>query len=218
MDIPHITRRNLIATAVTGGAAALLAQPAGLIDKAAAAVDPACDPHAAVDPFGIHQAGITTPAPEHLQLAAFDLVPGTTRAQLIELLQEWQAAIALLTRGLPLPDAALPDKAPADTGEALSQRADQLTITIGFGPSLFDDRFGLAAQRPAALVELPAFTGDALVPARKGGDLSVQCCAGTRLVAEHGLRTLARLAADRAIVRWAQAGFNEPPANPADGS
>ncbi len=218
MDIPHITRRNLIATAVTGGAAALLAQPAGLIDRAAAAVDPACDPHAAVDPFGIHQAGITTPAPEHLQLAAFDLVAGTTRAQLIELLQEWQAAITLLTRGQPLPDAARPDEAPADTGEALSQRADQLTITIGFGPSLFDDRFGLAPQRPAALVDLPAFAGDALVPARSGGDLSVQCCAGTRLVAEHGLRTLARLAAGRAVVRWTQAGFNEPPANPADGS
>jgi deferrochelatase/peroxidase EfeB len=218
MDIPHITRRSLIASAVTGGAAALLAQPAGLIEKAAAAADPACDPHGAVSPFGIHQAGIATPAPEHLQLAAFDLVAGTTRAQLIELLQEWQNAISLLTRGLPLPDAALPDEAPADTGEALSQRADHLTITIGFGTSLFDDRFGLASQRPAALVDLPAFTGDALVPTRSGGDLSVQCCSDTRLVAEHGLRTLARMAAGRAVVRWVQAGFNEPPSNPADGS
>ena len=218
MDIPHITRRSLIASAVTGGAAALLAQPAGLIEQATAAANPACDPHAAVSPFGIHQAGITTPAPEHLQLAAFDLEPGTTRAQLVDLLQTWQGAINLLTQGLPLPDAGAPDKAPADTGEALSQRADHLTITIGFGPSLFDARFGLAAQRPAALVDIPAFTGDALDPARSLGDLSVQCCSDSRLVAEHGLRTLARLAAGRATVRWAQAGFNEPPSNPADGS
>ena len=218
MDIPHITRRSLIASAVTGGAAALLVQPASLLEKANAAANPACDPHSSVNPFGIHQAGITTSAPEHLQLAAFDLVPGTTRQQLVELLQAWQGAIGLLTRGLPLPDAGEPDKAPADTGEALSQRADRLTITIGFGPSLFDGRFGLADQRPAALVDLPAFTGDAIDPARSHGDLSVQCCAETRLVAEHALRTLARLATGRATVRWTQAGFNEPPSNPADGA
>lgn len=218
MDIPHITRRSLIASAVTGGAAALLVQPASLLEKANAAANPACDPHSSVNPFGIHQAGITTSAPEHLQLAAFDLVPGTTRQQLVELLQAWQGAIGLLTRGLPLPDAGEPDKAPADTGEALSQRADRLTITIGFGPSLFDARFGLADQRPAALVDLPAFTGDAIDPARSNGDLSVQCCAETRLVAEHALRTLARLATGRATVRWTQAGFNEPPSNPADGA
>jgi deferrochelatase/peroxidase EfeB len=218
MDIPHITRRSLIATAITGGAAALIAQPVGLIEKANAAANPACDPHAAVDPFGIHQAGITTSAPEHLQLAAFDLAPGTTRAELVALLQTWQGAINTLTKGLPLPDAGDPEKAPADTGEALGQRADRLTITIGFGPSLFDGRFGLAAQRPAALVDIPAFTGDALDPSRSNGDLSVQCCSDTRLVAEHALRTLARLATGRATVRWTQSGFNEPPANPADGS
>ncbi|MEI6688245.1 MAG: Dyp-type peroxidase [Thermoleophilia bacterium] len=218
MDIPHTTRRSLIASAFTVGAAALLVQPVGLIEKANAAVNPACDPHATVDPFGIHQAGITTSAPEHLQLAAFDLVPGTTRQQLVDLLQNWQGAINMLTKGLPLPDAGDPDKAPADTGEALSQRADRLTITIGFGPSLFDGRFGLASQRPAALVDLPAFAGDALDAARSNGDLSVQCCSETRLVAEHALRTLARLATGRATVRWTQSGFNEPPTNPADGS
>ena len=108
MDIPHITRRSLIASAVTGGAAALLVQPASLLEKANAAANPACDPHSSVDPYGVHQAGITTSAPEHLQLAAFDLVPGTTRPQLVELLQAWQGAIGLLTRGLPLPDAGSP--------------------------------------------------------------------------------------------------------------
>ena len=218
MHTPRISRRNLIATAVVGGAAALLAQPTALLDQALAGNDPGCDPHAAIDPFGLHQAGIVTPAPQHLQLAAFDLAPDSTRDDLIALLQTWQGAIVLLAKGQPLPDAGEPDKAPADTGEALSQRADRLTVTIGFGASLFDARFGLAAQRPAALVDLPAFTGDALNPARSHGDLSVQCCAETRLVAEHALRTLARLATGRATLRWTQAGFNEPPANPADGS
>ena len=218
MHVPSLTRRRILTAAASTGAAALLAQPAGIIDKAVAAANPACDPHAAVNPYGISQAGITTSPPEHLQFAAFDLAPETTRAQLIVLLQTWQGAINTLTQGQPLPDSGEPDKAPADTGEALGQRADRLTITIGFGPSLFDGRFGLSTLRPAALVDIPAFTGEALDPARSNGDLSVQCCAGTRLVAEHALRTVARLATGRATVRWSQSGFNEPPADPAEGS
>ena len=76
----------------------------------------------------------------------------------------------------------------------------------------------LASRRPPQLADLPAFEGDALDAARSGGDLSVQCCAETRLVAEHALRSLARVAAGAAAVRWVQQGFNEPPADPAAGS
>lgn len=218
MNTPSLTRRGILAVAASTGAAALLAQPNGLVDTARGSANSNCDPHASITPYGINQAGITTNAPEHLQLAGFDLVPNTTREQLIVLLQTWQEAIGLLTKGLPLPDAGAPDEAPADTGEALSQSADRLTITIGFGPSLFDSRFGLTSLRPAALVDLPAFTGDALDPATSNGDLCVQCCAETRLVAEHALRSLARLATGRATLRWTQAGFNELPTNPADGA
>ena len=50
-------------------------------------------------------------------------------------------------------------------------------MTLGFGPALFDERFALAAMRPTALRELPAFPGDALDPAWCGGDLCVQACA-----------------------------------------
>lgn len=218
MNTPSLTRRGILAVAASTGAAALLAQPTGLVDTARGSANSNCDPHASITPYGINQAGITTNAPEHLQLAGFDLVPGTTREQLIALLQRWQEAIGLLTKGLPLPDAGAPDQAPADTGEALSQSADRLTITIGFGPSLFDSRFGLTSLRPAALVDLPAFAGDALDPATSNGDLCLQCCAETRLVAEHALRSLARLATGRTTLRWTQAGFNEPPASPTDGA
>ncbi len=218
MQAPYISRRSLLATAVTGGAAALLAQPAGMLDAALGSPSAAGDATAAIDPTGVHQGGITTPGQQHLQLGAFDLKPGITKAQLVALLQDWQLAIGTLAKGQPLPGADTPATAPFDTGEALGQYADRLTITIGFGPSLFDGRFGLATQRPAALVDIPAFTGDALNAALSNGDLSVQCCAENRLVAGHALRALARIGQDRATLRWVQQGFNEAPAQPGQGA
>ena len=54
--------------------------------------------------------------------------------------------------------------APDDTGEALGLPASGLTLTVGFGPTLFEtadgvDRFGLAARRPEPLAELPGLPG-----------------------------------------------------------
>ena len=80
---------------------------------------------------------------------------------------------------------------------------------MGFGPTLFDDRFGLADHRPKALVDLPSFPGDTLDPARCGGDLAVQACADDPQVAVHAIRNLTRIAAGRAAVRWAQLGYGK---------
>ena len=96
---------------------------------------------------------------------------------------------------------------PQDTGEAYGLPASGLTLTIGFGPSLFDGRFGLADRRPAALKELPAFRGDDLDPARSGGDLCIQACANDPQVAVHAVRTLIRLGFGIVSVRWSQLGF-----------
>ncbi len=80
-------------------------------------------------------------------------------------------------------------------------------MTVGFGPSLFDDRFGLARHRPAALADLPALPGDALQVSRSGGDLGVQACADDPTVAFHVIRNFARLARGTAVMRWSQLGF-----------
>jgi deferrochelatase/peroxidase EfeB len=85
-------------------------------------------------------------------------------------------------------------------------------LTIGFGPTLFTsvdgaDRFGLAARRPAPLVELPAFPGDQIDPAISGGDLCIQACANDPQVAVHAVRNLVRLGAGVVSVRWSQLGF-----------
>jgi deferrochelatase/peroxidase EfeB len=98
-----------------------------------------------------------------------------------------------------------------DGGAALDLPAARLTLTFGFGPGLFSkdgrDRYGIAARRPDALVDLPRFNGDQLDPARSGGDLSVQACADDPQVAFHAVRELTRLAYDTAQIRWVQTGF-----------
>ena len=69
------------------------------------------------------------------------------------------------------------------------------------------DRYGLAAKRPEALVDLPKFNGDQLQPARTGGDMFVQACADDPQVAFHAVRELDRLSYGAAQIRWAQSGF-----------
>jgi deferrochelatase/peroxidase EfeB len=103
----------------------------------------------------------------------------------------------------------------ADSLDALGLGPARLTLTFGFGAGLFQkdgkDRYGLAALRPAALVDLPRFNGDQLIPARTGGDLSIQACADDPQVAFHAIRELSRLAYGVAQVRWVQTGFVSKP-------
>jgi deferrochelatase/peroxidase EfeB len=103
------------------------------------------------------------------------------------------------------------DSPPTDTGEALGLPAAGLTLTFGFGPTLFEkdgkDRFGLRPRQPKALRRLPHFPADNLDPARSDGDLCVQACANDPQVAVHAIRNLARIGFGRVAMRWAQLGF-----------
>ncbi|MCU1584740.1 MAG: deferrochelatase/peroxidase EfeB [Microbacteriaceae bacterium] len=159
--------------------------------------------------YGAHQSGITTAAQDRLHFASFD-VSDITRSDLIGLLKDWTAAAARMTEGKTVGDGAVsgPLAAPQDdTGEALGLPPAGLTITFGFGPSLFDHRFGLATKRPAALIDLPHFAGDMLDPALVGGDLCIQACSDDPQVAVHAIRNLSRIAFGRASIRWSQLGF-----------
>lgn len=164
-------------------------------------------------PFhGEHQAGIITAAQDRLHFAAFD-VTTDTREALIALLQDWTEAAVAMTAGqsigggAPLPYDAPPD----DTGETQGLDAAGLTITFGFGPSLFEqegvDRFGLRDRRPAELSTLPHFPADNLDPNRSDGDLCIQACANDPQVAVHAIRNLARIGFGTVSMRWSQLGF-----------
>jgi len=161
--------------------------------------------------YGAHQNGILTPIQAHTYFAAFD-VASDRRSDLIALMKSWTEAAAKLTQGVDLgPPDGDPSKTPSDSGEVLGLPPSRLTLTFGLGPSLFAkegvDRFGLASRRPAALVDLPRFVGDQLIPARTGGDLSVQACSDDPQVNLHAVRQLMRLADGVAKVRWVQNGF-----------
>ena len=57
------------------------------------------------------------------------------------------------------------------------------------------------------MIDLPRFVGDQLMPARTGGDLSVQACGDDPMATMHAVRQLMRLAYGVATVRWVQTGF-----------
>ena len=193
------SRRGFLGVSA-GLAAAAVARPAAAQSTTVPTPDPLVAFH------GAHQAGITTPQQAHTYLAAFDLSTAK-REDVQALLARWTEAAARLCAGQPAD--------PADSGDVVGMPPARLTLTFGFGPTLFTkdghDRYGLAARRPAALADLPRFTGDQLQPARSDGDLSVQACAEDPQTAFHAVRQLARLAYGTADLRWVQAGFIPQP-------
>ena len=87
--------------------------------------------------------------------------------------------------------------------------ADDLTITVGLGASMFDDRYGLADRSPTPGRDA-AFPNDRLAPERTHGDLLVQICGGSNETCIHALRRLMRATRDSMVVRWMVPGFNQP--------
>lgn len=164
----------------------------------------------------VHQGGIATLPQRYAVFMSFSLAPGATRDDLQALLARWSAAVAVLQQGKPVGTVApqVEVQPPTDTGETYGLSPASLTVTIGLGPSLFGDRFGLAARRPAAFTDLPPLNGDNLDPRLLGGDLSVQACADDPQVCYHAVRNLARLGRNIVSPSWAVLGFGRASAGP----
>ncbi|UJA21969.1 deferrochelatase/peroxidase EfeB [Thermoleophilia bacterium SCSIO 60948] len=161
--------------------------------------------------FGTHQAGIDTAAQDRLAFGAFD-VTATDRAGVAELMRAWTDAAARMTAGEPAgPENADEFAPPDDTGETLGLLPSRLTITFGFGPGLFEsggeDRYGLAAQRPRELRELPPLPFEDLEPRRGGGDVCIQACSDDPQVAFHAVHNLTRIGRGLTVLRYLQLGF-----------
>ncbi|MEW2046032.1 Dyp-type peroxidase [Streptomyces sp. NPDC005476] len=141
---------------------------------------------------GLRQSGVATPRQATVLLLAYDLDPALRDAAGARALK---AVLGTWTDAL------------GQTLGSAGSRAVRLTATVGVGPAL-PARLGLRA--PAALRELPSFTGDRLDPARCGGDLLVQLCADTADATEATAESLTRLAGETLWPRWRQAGFLPP--------
>ena len=196
----RLTRGRLLAAGAVGAGVAL----GGVgVERLAAGGDG--DQSEPVPFYGERQAGITTPAQDRLHFAAFDVVT-ESKPELRSLMRAWTEAAARMAQGEPVGENGLRLAPPIDTGEAIGLSPARLTVTFGFGPTLFD-RFGLRESRPAALAELPEFAGDELDPERSGGDIAVQACADDPQVAFHAVRNLARIGRGAVVMRWSQLGF-----------
>jgi deferrochelatase/peroxidase EfeB len=206
------SRRQLLAGAGAFGAGAVAGGLAGYFNRPAEASPPgageAADGNGQTVPFyGPHQAGIATPAQDRLAFGSLSVVAGATRADLRDLLREWTGAAARMARGRLIGEVTSPYAPPVDTGEAVGSPVSRLTITLGYGPSLFGHRFGLAGKKPAALAQLPPLPNENLDPDYTGGDLCIQACSDDPLVAFHAVRNLARLGMGVVEHNWMELGF-----------
>jgi deferrochelatase/peroxidase EfeB len=197
-----LSRRSFLA----GSAAAIGAAGLGSGDGLAAGPKPpAAGGLAARIPFdGPHQAGVITPGDNEATFAALDCI-APTRGDLANALRALSARARDLSQGTTERIGEVDDP-PEDSGTLGPVIApDRLTVTLGFGASLYDDRYGL--RKPAGLTRMPSFADDDLDPARCHGDVLLQICANRRDTVVHTLRELLRPVRDAFALRWTIDGF-----------
>ncbi len=215
-DTNSLSRRRLLGgLAATGvvsaaGGAVLANGVPGADEEHSDPAAPEADDAATVAFHGPVQAGIWTPPQRHVIFSSFNIVSPDIK-DLTALLKEWTLACEALTAGREVHGRqGRRTELRPDSGLALGLEPAQLTITWGFGPSLFDSRFGLADRRPIGLTPLPAFPGDQLSASSSDGDVVVQLCADDRQILTHAFLELRAVAVGRATLRWSQHGFSSP--------
>lgn len=156
---------------------------------------------------GVHQAGITAmPVPAVGLMAALDVV-AIDRGGLQRALEVITDEIRTLMSGTPAPprNRAYP---PLDSGVLGPEPPPVgLSVVVSVGASLFDERFGLAAQRPKELVKMPFLANDRLDPDRSHGDLLITIEAETPDAVQFALRQILRRTRRELVLRWTIDGF-----------
>lgn len=207
------SRRELLKGAVAGASALAIPTVSYAHGQATAARDPEdkIDLSRQYSFYGHEgQVGISTPPQRHIMFMTFDLTT-STRQDLQVLLARWSSAIAQLMKGgtIGQVEPARDSGVGMDTGEAMDLGPASLTVTVGLGPRVFTDTFGLTQHKPVLMRNLMQLPSDDMQPELTGGDLSLQACADDPQVAYHAIRDLARIAKSTgaAQTRWTVMGF-----------
>ncbi len=139
-------------------------------------------------------------------MASFN-VQSKDRAGLTTTLQELTEEIRGLMAGKP-PETRDPAYPPVDSG-ILGDKppADNLSIVVGVGASLFDDRFGLADRKPKELETMPFLANDRLDPKMSHGDISIIFEAGHNDTVQFALRQIMRRTRSDLVLRWMIDGY-----------
>ncbi|WP_093318413.1 iron uptake transporter deferrochelatase/peroxidase subunit [Thorsellia anophelis] len=160
-----------------------------------------------IPPFGVNQAGITTPETTDAIFVAFKSVAPDIET-LKTLFTRLTNRIVFLTQGGT--PAAKPNKnyPPSESG-MLGQyiNPDSLTITVSVGATLFDKRYGLISQKPIELIDMPDFPNDALDTSWCDGDLLLQICANSKETVIYALRDIIKNTSQYLVPFWKIDGF-----------
>jgi len=174
------------------------------VENAEAGVLPAVPFH------GKYQAGILPQPQRQAAVISFNAT-AEGRGELADLFQTITARARFLTAGGTPPPVGI-GAPPSDSGVlGPTVVPDGLTVTVGVGSTLFDDRYGLAAARPAKLTPMLPFPNDDLDPAQCGGDLVIQLSAGNADTVMHALRDIAKHTRGGMQALWRIDGFASPP-------
>ena len=146
---------------------------------------------------GRHQGGVEAPAQAHTNFIAFNLKTGITRDDMLRWMLLLTEDIAALATG---------EAVMADPSPELIVGAANLSVTVGFGPSLFE-KLSLEDKLPNGFREIPAFKIDDLKPEYSGGDVLLHVGADDLQILAHATRALLRDCDAFGNLKWIQTGF-----------
>jgi deferrochelatase/peroxidase EfeB len=207
-------RRTFLTAGLTGAAAAGAGVAAGYAFRGGAPAPTALENAQAgllppVPFHGKYQAGVLPQPQKQTAVISFN-VTAADRAELTDLFQTLTSRARFLTAGGTPPQAGIGGP-PSDSGVlGPTVTPNGLTVTVGVGSTLFDDRYGLAAQIPARLYPMQPFPNDDLDPAQCGGDLVLQLSAGNTDTVMHALRDIAKHTRGGMQAVWRIDGFASP--------
>lgn len=147
--------------------------------------------------YGAHQSGIEMQRQANVTLVALNLIEGSDIESVGRMMRVWTSDAAQLTQGKPLL---------TDSQAEMAENPANLTITFGFGYSLFE-KIGKAELWPIAETAIPAYKIDKLEGRWDNGDVLIQVSGDDPNSVFHAVHELVRDGAPFATLAWQQRGF-----------